>query len=151
MRGVYTASITIADLEDAKTVLLIQASATSVIEILSVHLTNLDNEVNEQWSVALKHVTTLGSPVGTSVTAEKHEKLDSSSVAVILGNLTTEPTTYSSNSIDIQGISSLGGYHYDPIPEERPIVPPSGAIGLSLLESPSSSDVTASIVYREIG
>jgi len=151
MRGVYTASIDISGLASAKTLLLIQAAATCVIEILSVHVTNLSNETNEQLPVGLFHVTTIGSPTGTSVTPEKHEKLDAASVATATGNLTGEPTAYAANPIDKQGIASLSGYHYDPIPEERPIVPPSGAIGLRLLAAPSALDATAAIVYREIG
>jgi hypothetical protein len=151
MRGVYTANIDISGLSSAKTLILLQASATSVIEILSVHLTNQNNEVNEQWPVGLFHVTTYGSPAGTAITPEKHEKLDASSVATVLGNLTAEPTLYSTNPIDKEGISSLSGYHYDPIPEERPVIPPSGAMGLRLLIVPTATDVSANIVYREIG
>lgn len=151
MRGVYTASIDITGLTTAKTLVLLQASATSVIEILSVHVTDLNNESNEQMAIGLYHVTTIGTVDGTSITPEKHEKLDASSVATVLGNLSDEPTTYSTNPIDKQGVSSLSGYHYDPIPEERPIIPPSGAIGLRNLTSVTSLDVTAMIVYREIG
>jgi len=151
MRGVYTASIDISGLSVAKTLILLQASATSVLEILSVHLTNQNSETNEQWAVGFYHVTTVGSPTGTSITPEKHEKLDASSVATVLGNLTVEPTLYSSRPIDKEGISSLSGYHYDPIPEERPIVPPSGAIGLFISTVPTATDVTANIIYREIG
>lgn len=151
MRGVYTAAIDISGLSAAKTLLYIQASATSVIEILSVHLTNQSSEVNEQWPVGLFHVTTIGTPAGTSVTPEKHEKLDAASVATVLGDLSAEPTTYSSVPINKEGVSSLSGFHYDPIPEERPIIAPSGAMGLRLMIAPVATDVTAQIVFREIG
>lgn len=151
MRGVYTASIEITGISANKTLLYITSHSTAVIEILSCQVSNLSNETNEQLSIGLFHVTTAGSPAGTSVTPEKHEKLDANAVATVLGNLTDEPTTYATNPIDKQGISSLGGYRYDPIPEERPIVPPSGAIGLRMLVSPTSFNLVASIVFREIG
>jgi hypothetical protein len=151
MRGVYTANINITNLTTAKTVLLLTAPSTAVLEILSVRLTNLNNETNQQWSVGLFHVTTIGSPVGTAVTPEKHEKLDANSVTTASGNLTVEPTTYATNPIDRDGSASLSGYRYDPIPEERPICPPSAAIGLRILDAPSSVDVSAQIVFREIG
>lgn len=151
MRGVYTANLEITGLSSAKTVILLQAPSTGVLEILSVRLSNLNNETNEQWSVGLYHVTTVGSPAGTSITPEKHEKLDASSTVTALGNLTDEPTAYSSKPIDQDGPASLAGYRYDPLPEERPICPPSGAIGLRMLTAPSSVNVSAQIVYREIG
>lgn len=151
MRGVYTANIEITGLSSAKTVLLLQAPSTGVLEILSVRLSNLNNETNQQWSVGLYHVTTVGSPAGTSITPEKHEKLDSSSSATALGNLSSEPSTYATKPIDQDGPASLSGYRYDPLPEERPICPPSGAIGLRMLTTPDSVNVSAQVVYREIG
>lgn len=151
MRGVYTVNTDITGLSTNKTVLLLTSHSTAVLEILSVQMSNLDNETNEQLSVGLFHVSTIGSPSGTSLTPEKHEKLDASAVATALGNLTVEPSAYATNPIDKQGVSSLGGYRYDPTPEERPIVPPSGSIGLRILVAPASLNINASIVFREIG
>jgi hypothetical protein len=151
MRGVYTAHIDITGLSSAKTLLYIQAPATAVIEILSAMVTNLDTETSEQLSVGLFHVTTIGSPTGTSVIPEKHEKLDAASMATVLGDLTVEPTTYATNPIDKQGINNLSGFRYDPLPEERPIIPPSGAMGLRMLVAPNSFNAAVSIVFREIG
>ncbi len=151
MRGMYTANININSLVSAKTLLLLRAPSTAVLEIYSVLLSNLDSEVNEQWSVGLYRTATYGSPTGTSVTPEKQETLDSSSSATILGNLTVEPTSYSTNPLDQQGINNLSGYRYDPIPEQRPIIAPSAAIGLRLFTVPSSFNAVAQIVYREIG
>lgn len=150
MRGVYTASINIDALASSKTILLLRASSTSVIEVLGVQLSNRDNETNEQWEIGLYRTTTYGSPSGTSITPAKHEILDSDSVATALGDLSGEPTLYGA-VLDIQGIASLGGYRFDPLPETRPIIPPQGAIGLRILNSPQSTAVSASITYREIG
>lgn len=151
MRGVYTAQIDITDLVDAKTLMLLQAPSTGVLEIISVNVTNLDSETSEQLSVGVYHVTTIGSPAGTSVTPEKHEKLDAASSATVLGNLSGEPTAYASKPIDKQGGNNLAGYRYDPLPEERPIVPPSGAVGLRMLVAPSEFNASVQVVFREIG
>lgn len=151
MRGVYTAYIDITGISSAKTLMLIQAPSTAVVEILSVHVTNLDLETGEQLSVGLFRVTTIGSPTGTSITSEKHENGDASASSTLNGNLTVEPTLYSSNPIDKQGASNLAGYHYDPMPEERPTIPPSGAIGVRLLVAPSAFNCSVMVVFREIG
>ncbi len=151
MRGVYTAEATIAGLSTAKTILLLQAPATAVLEILSMKFSNADVEVSEQLSVGVYRVTTLGTPTGTSVTPEKHESGDAASAATCLVNLTVEPTAYSAVAIDHEGVSNLAGYRYEPIPEERPSIPPSGAIGLRILAAPASFNAVVQVVFREIG
>lgn len=151
MRGVYTAYIDISAISTNKTLMLIQAPSTAVVEILSAHATNLDVEAGEQLSIGLFRVTTVGSPTGTTVTSEKHEFGDAASTCTIKGDLSAEPTTYATNPIDKQGQSNLAGYHYDPVPEERPTIPPSGAIGLRLLVAPASFNCSVMVVFREIG
>lgn len=151
MRGVYTAYIDITGISTAKTLMLIQSPSTAVVEIIGIHVTNLDVETSEQLSIGLFRVTTLGSPSGTAITAEKHEPGDAAATATETGNLTVEPTAYSSNPIDKQGVNNLAGYHYDPIPEERPIIPPSGAYGVRLLVAPTSFNCSVMVVFREIG
>jgi len=156
MRGVYTAQITITGAQAAKTLVYIQSPSTCVVEILSASLGNANLGTAEQWNIGLFRVTTIGSPTGTTITPEKHEVGDAVSAAGaatgVLGNLTAEPTTYSSVAIDRQGASDLAGYRYDPIPEERPIVPPGGAIGLRLLTATNGQfTANAQIIFREIG
>jgi hypothetical protein len=151
MRGVYTAQIDITGLSSAKTLMLIQAPSTGVIEIISCSVSNVNSETSEMLNIGVYHVTTVGSPAGTSVTPEKHEKLDASSSATVTGNLSGEPTAYASKPLDKQGINNLSGYRYDPLPEERPIVPPSGAIGLRAIDAPTSFNASVQIVFREIG
>lgn len=151
MRGVYTAQIDITGLSSAKTLMLIQAPSTGVIEIISCSVSNVNSETSEMLNIGVYHVTTVGSPTGTSVTPEKHEKLDASSSATVTGNLSGEPTAYASKPLDKQGINNLSGYRYDPLPEERPIVPPSGAIGLRVIDAPASFNASVQIVFREIG
>jgi hypothetical protein len=151
MRGVYTAYIDISGISSAKTLMLIQSPSTAVVEIIGIHVTNLDVETSEQLSIGLFKVSTLGSPSGTSVTPEKHETGDAAAAATLTGNLSVEPTAYATNPIDKQGVNNLAGYHYDPIPEERPIVAPSGAMGVRLLVSPTSFNCSVMVVFREIG
>lgn len=151
MRGVYTAYIDITGISTNKTLMLIQSPSTAVVEIIGIHVTNLDVETSEQLSIGLFKVSTLGSPSGTSVTPEKHETGDAAAAATLTGNLSAEPTTYATNPIDKQGVNNLAGYHYDPIPEERPIVAPSGAMGVRLLVSPTSFNCSVMVVFREIG
>jgi len=152
MRGVYTAEIEIASLSAAKTAILLECPSDSVLEIISGSITNMDTDSNEQLEAGLFTVTTKGSPAGTSITPEKHETGDAASGVTATGDLTTEPTTYNSKGVDRQGFSNLAGYRYDPLPEEKPIVSPSGLIGLRLLAAPSAGFKAAcQIVYREIG
>jgi hypothetical protein len=151
MRGVYTAQIDITGLSTAKTIMLLTAPATGVLEIISVNVTNSNTETSEMLEIGLYHVTTIGSPSGTAVTPEKHEKLDAAAAATVSGNLTVEPTAYASKPIDKQGVNNLSGYRYDPLPEERPICPPSGAMGLRVLTAPASFNACVQVVYREIG
>lgn len=151
MRGVYTAEIVISSLSTAKTILYLQAPSTACLEILSVSTSNLTSETSEQLSIGLYNVTTIGSPSGTSITPEKHENLDAAASCTAAGDLSVEPSAYSSKGIDVQGINNLSGYRYDPMPEERPIVGPSRAIGVRMLTAPTSFDCRVQVVFREIG
>lgn len=151
MRGIYTSNITISSLSTAKTLMLVKSPTTAVLEIYSVIVNNLDSETSEQWNISLCRTSTYGSPAGTSITPEKSESLDSSSSVTALGDLTVEPTAYSSTVLDKQGVNNLSGYRFDPIPELRPIIAPGVAIGVRMLSAPSSFNATISITYREIG
>lgn len=152
MRGVYTAEIQISSVSAAKTLMLLEAASTHVIEILAANITNMDNDSNEQLEFGLFTVTTKGSPTGTSVTPEKHEPGDQAASSTATGNLTAEPTAYNSKAVDRQGASNLAGYRFDPIPEERPLVKPSGLIGLRILSAPAAGfKAVAQITFRELG
>lgn len=151
MRGVYSASMSISSLDAAKTLILLQIPSSCVVEILSASVSNKTAETNEQIEVGIYRVGTLGSPAGTSITAVKSEAGDATSGLTILGNLSGEPNAYATIPIDLQGVASLAGYRYDPMPEERPIIAPSAAVGLRLLSSPDGFDAVAKITWREIG
>lgn len=152
MRGVYTAHIDIAGIDEDISLMTIRASSSTVVEIISVSVSNLDSEVSEQLSIAFTRIGTYGTPTGTTVTPEKHEGGDQAAAATVLGELTAEPTAYAAVPLDKQGVNALSGYRYDPMPEERPTIAPSAAIGVRLLTTPSTPfDCSVAVVFREIG
>jgi len=152
MRGVYTAEIEIASLSAGKTALHLAVPSDLAIEILAARITNMSVDTNEQLEAGVFDITTNGSPTGTAVTPTKHENGDVASSVTVLGDLTAEPTTYASKGYDRQGFSNLGGYHYDPIPEERPVKSPGSYLGLRLLSAPATAFKAAcEITFREIG
>lgn len=130
----------------------ITAPATGVIEILSASVTDENNTTNQQLECTLQRVTTLGTPTGTAVTAAKHETLDGASAATVVGNVTASEPTYTANTdIGHEGFPSLSGWFFQPVPEERPIIPPSATMGLRCISTPTSQDSQVRITYREIG
>lgn len=154
MRGVYTASYRISSLSAAKTLLYLTAPARRVVEILSASVTNESNEENEQLLCTLQSISGYtAAPSGTSVIPAAHEPGDQASTCTIVANVSGNEPTYSNNTeLGREGFSSLGGYYYDPLPEERPIVPTTGALGIRMLNAPAGSfDAVVKITFREIG
>lgn len=150
MRGVYVAEKKMT-LTASKTLMLVEAASTHVLEILSCMVTNVGNDTAEQIECGLFHVTTKGSPTGTSVTPRKTEQGDQASAATVLANLTAEPTTIEADPVDRQGKSNLAGYSFIPREEEKVYVKPSGLIALRLLQAIASTELSVQIKYREIG
>lgn len=152
MRGVYTAKIKIATLAASKTLLLLTAPATAVVEIIGARITNSSNTTNQQLECRFRRVTTFSPAAGTSVTPAKEENGDQASASTVLGNLSAEPGAYTANAdVGDMGWSSLGGYFFQPMPEERPTIPPSGSIGLFMDTAPTAMDTEVEVTYREIG
>ena len=158
MRGVYTAKIEIAALNPTAGdgLLTLEAPADMCVEILSASVTSMDNDTAEQLEASFTKIATKGPLAGSAITPEKHETGDAASTVTALGagnaGMSTEPTAWAGEPYDQQGFNNLAGYRYDPIPEERPIISPSGLAGLRLLAVPSTAfKATAQIVFREIG
>lgn len=152
MRGVYTASIKISALTAAKTLAYITAPAGAAIEIISAYVTNESNETNEQCACTLQRITTLGTPTGTSLTPAKTEAGDQASGATVVGNITANEPTYTSNTDHgHDGFPSIGGWAYTPVWEERMYIAPGASVGLRNLNSLTSTDVDVRITWREIG
>ncbi len=154
MRGVYTASFDCSGISAGPvTLMVLQAPSNGVLEILSTRMTNLNTNSSEQWAGGLYRITNIGAPVFSGVAdIQKHEMLDPSTVASASGKVMSGEPTYNLNPIDRQGFNNFGGYFYDPLPEERPVVPPGAYVGLRLTTpAPTTSHINALIVYREIG
>lgn len=154
MRGVYTYDYDCSGIVNGpKTLLVIQAPSNGVLEILSAKITSLNASSSEQWHGGLYRINTMTAVAFTGPAPnQKHENLDPTTVANASGYCISAEPIYNANPIDRQGFNNLGGYMYDPIPEERPIVSPGGYVGLRLT-SPviTSGHMNAEIIYREIG
>lgn len=152
MRGVYEGNILISGLNALKTLLLMEIPSGKCVEILSASITNESNGTNQQLAAGFYKVTTLGTPAGTSVTPAQNEQGDQASALTVLGNLSAEPTTYSSIFLGLMGFASLAGYQYAPVPEERIIMSPSSNWGLRLVDTaPTAFDASVRVSWREIG
>jgi len=153
MRAVYIARANMS-LSTAKTAMLGTLPSGTLIEILEAKLMNTDQEAHEQMRVGLFRVTTLGSPTGTSLTAANVQKTEpgaSNTGLTWTVNLTGEPTTYDANPLDIEGVPNEIGYHFEPIPEDRPWIGSGASFGLRLMDNLTNT-ITAECVikYREL-
>lgn len=154
MRGVYTATHKLSGLATAKTLMYLTAPSNKVVEILSVSVTNESNETNEQLQICLQRVTTLGTPTATTITPAKHEAGDQAAGSTVKANVTASEPTYTDNSGDEifrEGCSSLAGWFYDPVPEERPIVAGGASVGLRNINSNTAFDAMIRMTFRELG
>lgn len=150
MQGVYTFSANMTGINASKTLLLLEGSANGVMEILSAKVTQTNITAAEQLECQIGRVTTLGSPVGTATSPEPTEGQSAANPFTCLTNLTVEPTTYATPWVDRNGWANVAGYFYDPLPEERKIIPVAGNVGLKLLSSPSNTynfDVTMTVRF----
>jgi hypothetical protein len=152
MRGVYTAQVSISALAAAKTLMYVTAPADKVVEILSAEVSNKSNETNEQLECTFQRVTTLGTPTATTLTPSKHENGDQAAGSTVKGDVTASEPTYGTNTeIGRAGFASLAGWRFDPVPEERPIIPGQGTLGLRMLSTPTAFDAVVRITFREVG
>jgi hypothetical protein len=150
MKGVYTSAYKISGLNAAKTVMYLTAPSNKVVEILSCTVTNESNATNFQAEIAIKNITTLGSPTATSVTPTPHEKGDQAAGSTTAANVTASEPTYGS-TITQEGFASLVGYRHEPAPEERIYVAPSQSVGIYFATTPTSFDCDVRLTFREIG
>jgi hypothetical protein len=153
MRGVYKVSDTIATVTTAKTLLYLTADSDHVLEILSARVTCQDEDTAEQFFVELNRIATLGTPTATSRTAKPTEEGAVAWGGTAAVNVTASEPTYDDifNAIAAHGANKLAGWEYVPLPEERPIINPSDSVGLYLVDTITSCDLTAEITFRVIG
>ena len=151
MLGVYTANAQVATVTTAKTLMYLTAPADAVCEILNARVSIVDVDTNEQMECSLSMIATLGTPTATASTETKHENGSPAAGATVFHNVTASEPTYDADDVDRQGVASLSGYEFDPVPESRIYVSPSDNIGLRLRSTIASSTVNVSITWREIG
>src|SRR6516162_3863695 len=139
MRGVYTTAGKCAGITAARTLGYLTAPSAAVVELLSLTVTNESNATNFQFEIAVKRITTLGTPSATSVTPSPHEAGDQAAGSTTKINCTSEPTTYGV-TIPQEGAASLVGYRWEPLTDlERIYVAPSANIGFYLATTPGAS------------
>lgn len=154
MRGVYTTAVPITGLTAAKTLIYLTAPSNKVVEVLSADVTAAGSNVTMQnLECGLFNVTSLGTPTATSNTPQPEEPGDQAAGSTVRTNVTASEPTYASTPVDRRGGPNIGPiYQFQPLPEERPIVPGGATIGLRVLTSTfSSQDLVAQIKWREIG
>jgi hypothetical protein len=135
------------------------APTNKVVEILSASLTNESAETNEQMLCGFQRVTTLGTPTATTVTPKPHENGDQASSSTVKANVTASEPTYPAigqgadipGAFGLEGFSSLGGWFFDPVPEERPNVAGGDTWGLRLVNNVTAADLVLRLTYRELG
>lgn len=153
MRGVYTAVAQATGITTGATLIYITVPSNKVVEILSASITNSNNVVNQQLEAVLQTVNSLGTPTASTLTPTPQERGDQAAGSTVKGPVTaSEPSYLSNTQMGLRGFPSLGGYFYEPTPEERPIVAGGATIGLRLLtSSPTSFNADATITFRELG
>src|SRR5687768_3864505 len=115
MRGVYEASYKIATVTAAKTLMYLTAPSNKVVQILEAHVTNYDNETNEQMEFCLQKVNALGTPTATTVTPAKTELGDQAAASTVKANVTaSEPSYVADTEIGRDAVASLNGWHFEP-------------------------------------
>ena len=154
MRGVYTINVQASSLADARTLLFVEAPSNMCFEILSASITNLDNATSEQLEAGIFRVSNSNSPsFDGAANVEKAESGDAAMSVTASGtvNGTANEPTYQTTPIDRKGFNNLGGYYYDPIPEERVVISPNDSVGLRLLETPAATSFSVQMKIREMG
>lgn len=144
MRGPYFAHASFS-VTNAKTLLLLEASASVTARITRVTVTNEDIDSGEQMKIGMSRVATKGSPTGTSITAAsvaRGNNGDPDPAIVLLSDLTGEPSAYDSGFVDVQGASNLAGYYW----RGDLWLPVSGLIGVRLLDNLSAAHTLSTVV-----
>mgnify|MGYP003335255287 CR=1 FL=1 len=155
MRGVYTATIDIANLEINKTLIYFETPSSMCVEILGAYVTNRSLATNQQFEIAIMtNIIPQTTPTGTTIVPVPTESYSgTTNLLNVLGDITANEPDYSSAyTLHKEGSSAIIGFNYDPIPECRHIVGPSKMCGIILTADMATAfDATIEIIYREIG
>ena len=136
MQGVYTFQYQITGVNSARTLLYLAPSATQTMEILSAKVTQTNITASEQLECMISRITSIGGPTSTTIAATLTEGTTAAFGGTAKANVTASEPTYGSVQLDQNGWPNVGGYFYDPLPEERVTIAPGAYVGLKLLSSP---------------
>ena len=139
MQGVYTFQYQITGVNSARTLLYLAPPSTQAMEILSAKVTQTNVTASEQLECMVSRIATIGGPTATTISPTLTEPTTPAFGGTAKANVTASEPTYGSVQIDQNGWPNVGGYFYDPLPEERVIIAPGAYVGLKLLSTPSNT------------
>jgi hypothetical protein len=150
MRGVYIAQATVAaNTAGTKDLLSIVAPSTAAVEILSIKVTDRDNDTNEQFVIEIQRAG--GTPAGgTGLTIIKTE----SGSAAASSTAMSSPTSGITSPAAIEEFAGplLGGIRETFIPEGRPTLAPSEVFVVNQSAAISTAtNLQVVVKFREIG
>ena len=153
MFPVYTVHELITTVTTGKTLLYIETHATRPIQILSASVTCTDEDTAEQIAVELNRIATLGTPTATTRVPKPTSELFNTYGGVVKVNVTADEPVYDAylDAIAAGGANKLGGWYYDPKPEELTVVSAANDVGLRLVDTIISSSINVAITFAEIG
>jgi hypothetical protein len=156
VRGCYYANYNITAIATAQTMMQLTATASICVEILSAFCSQTTNTTNFEAEAYLQRASVAGA-TPTALTPGKEEVGDQAAASTVGvqtgagGGSMAEPTYTANTKFGMLGWASLAGWAFTPIPEERPVVPPSGIVGIRLNTVPASSTFDTECRFREIG
>ena len=133
------------------TLLQIKAGATTPFELIRASVTNASVETSDTM-----HIQLLRKSSAATVTALTPLLLRPSDAAAdaVGGTAATGHTASvegtDTDVLDEEGVNVLNGYHYLPVPEERPIIVGAGFIALRSVITIASTDLVCVMVFGEL-
>jgi hypothetical protein len=124
------------------------APSNKVLIVHEVKIANVSSETSEQWSILVHRASTSGSS-GTTPTARPLDPGDAAAGFTPECNNTTQGTE--GTFVHADGFNILNGWHWLPIPEDRPVVPGGGRLVVELQTTPTSTTCSGTMIVEEIG
>lgn len=153
IRGAYSAQAKASTISAALTLLYITAPANKTVTIISAMIgTSGSNTTNQQLEAVWQKIGTLGTPTATATTPTPMENGDAAAGSTVAVTVTASEPAYTGGVIHGHyGFSSLGGYQYCPVPEERLVITGGQSWGLRLLSTPTAADFSTNVTFVEAG
>lgn len=146
-RGVYTASqYGVASGTSVVTLIEIEPSATSVIEIVRLWIENETSELSEQWAVSFVTKSADGTNV-TTPTVVAHDLAQAAHGGTVRGMCTTVGTV--DNVVFRRGFNILNGFEWIPTPDETIFLAAAKTGGLHLpVAPPTSTTISCGVTFK---